>query len=68
MVFVLTITMWSLVLQASAAFSAVASGAARFDTTTINGLVALALMALAALLVFEASRELRVPVSAEAQR
>ena len=67
MVFVMTITMWSLILQAGAAFSAIAGGAARFDTTTINGLVALALMALAALLVFEASRELRSPVPAEPQ-
>ena len=62
MVFVLTITMWSLVLQAGAAWSALAGGVARFDTTMINGLVALALMALAALLVLEASRELRAPI------
>jgi carbon starvation protein len=62
MAFVMTITMWSLLLQAGAAWSAITSGAAGFDTTMINGLVALALMALAALLVLEAGRELRLPV------
>ncbi|MFN8599437.1 MAG: carbon starvation CstA family protein [Candidatus Binatia bacterium] len=62
MVFVMTITVWSLVLQAITAFSALANGTAGFDTTTLNGFVAVALMALAALLVAEGARELRAPV------
>jgi len=66
MAFVMTITVWSLVLQIGTALAAVASGTARLDTTTINGIVALALMALAALLVVEAVRELlREPASAD---
>lgn len=63
MVFVMTITVWSLIVQAVAAFAALARGTAGFDTTTINGLVAVALMALAAMLVVEAARELRAPAS-----
>jgi carbon starvation protein len=62
MVFVMTITLWSLVLQAITAFGALARGSAGFDTTTLNGFVAVALMALAALLVAEGARELRAPV------
>ena len=64
MAFVMTITVWSLVVQASAAFSAVAQGTAGFDTTTINGMVAVALLGLAAMLVVEAARELRAPARA----
>lgn len=68
MVFVLTITVWSLVLQIGAALGAITSGAAGFDTTTINGVVAVALLGLAALLVVEAGREvLREPAGAEPQ-
>ena len=68
MVFVLTITVWSLVVQIAAAGAAVASGVAGFDTTTINGVVAIALLALAALLVVEAGREVwREPAGAEPQ-
>ena len=62
MVFVMTITVWSLVLQAITAFGALANGTAGFDTTTLNGFVAVALMALATLLVAEGMRELRAPV------
>jgi carbon starvation protein len=66
MAFVLTITVWSLVLQIGAAVSALASGAAGFDTTTINGVVAVALLALAALLIVEAGREvMHSPAGAE---
>ena len=68
MVFVMTITVWSLVLQVGAAFAAVARGAAGFDTTTINGVVAVTLLALAAMLVVEAAREIRrTPVGAQPQ-
>jgi carbon starvation protein len=63
MAFVMTITVWSLVLQAMAAFTAIAQGAAGFDTTTINGVVAVALLGLASMLVFEAVRELRAPAT-----
>lgn len=62
MAFVMTITVWSLVLQAHAALGALASGAAGFDTTTINGVVAVLLVVLAVVLVLEAARELRAPV------
>ncbi|MEW6272233.1 MAG: carbon starvation CstA family protein [Thermodesulfobacteriota bacterium] len=62
MVFVMAITIWSLAIQAREAFGALADGAAGFDTTTINGVVAVLLVALAALLVLEAARELRAPV------
>ncbi len=62
MAFVMTITVWSLVLQAHAALSAVVNGAAGFDTTTINGVVAVLLVVLAVVLVLEAARELRAPV------
>ncbi|MBY0275607.1 carbon starvation protein A [Candidatus Binatia bacterium] len=63
MVFVMTITVWSLLLQMKTAFGALASGTGGFDTTTINGIVALALMALAAMLVSDGARELRAPVA-----
>jgi carbon starvation protein len=64
MVFVMTITVWSLALQISTAFGALANGTGGFDTTTLNGIVAVALMALAALLVVDGARELRAPVPA----
>ena len=67
MVFVMTITVWSLVLQAITAFGALANGTAGFDTTTLNGFVAVALMALATLLVAEGVRELRAPVTTTQQ-
>lgn len=64
MAFVMTITVWSLILQAWAAFGALAQGTASFDTTMINGVVAVALLVLAAMLVVEAARELRAPANA----
>jgi hypothetical protein len=64
MAFVLTITLWSLAIQAQSALGAVVTGAAGFDTTTINGVVALLLAALAVMLLLEAARELRAPVAA----
>jgi carbon starvation protein len=63
MLFVLGITLWSLVLQVSAAWSAVALSGPRFDTATMNGGVALLLMALAAVLIVEAVRTLRSPLA-----
>ncbi|MBM4244546.1 MAG: carbon starvation protein A [Deltaproteobacteria bacterium] len=62
MVFVLTITVWSLVLQITTAFGALAGGTGGFDTTTLNGIVAVALMALAALLLADGARALRAPL------
>jgi carbon starvation protein len=65
MVFVLFITVWSLVLQAiTAARLFAASG--RVDLPVLNGVVCVVLLALAALLVVEAARALRGAPSAEA--
>jgi carbon starvation protein len=55
MAFVLTITVWSLVLQIAAAVRV----GGRLDTLTLNGLVAALLLALAAVLVVEAFRVMR---------
>ncbi|HEY8514240.1 MAG TPA: carbon starvation CstA family protein [Candidatus Binatia bacterium] len=68
MVFVMAITVWSLVIQARQAFTALANGAAGFDTTTINGVVAVLLIALAGMLTVEAARELRAPLPETAGR
>jgi carbon starvation protein len=56
MLFVMTITLWSLVLQARAALGAM--GGFAFDATLMNGIVSLMLMSLAAFLVFEGGRAL----------
>jgi carbon starvation protein len=57
MVFVLTITAWSLAIQAASAFKQ----SIGFTPTTINGVAALLLAALTALLVVEAVAALRRP-------
>jgi carbon starvation protein len=67
MVFVMAITVWSLILQITTALGALASGSGSSGTTTINGIVALALMALAAMLVTDGARELRAPVTGTQQ-
>lgn len=60
MVFVLTITVWSLVAQAAAAFRRTPG----FNPETINGVVALLLGALTALLLVESVAALRKPAPA----
>jgi len=65
MVFVLFITVWSLIVQVLTASRALgASG--RFDVTVLNGCVSVVLLALAGLLLVEAARALRRAPSAEA--
>lgn len=63
--FVLFITVWSLVLQAAAAVRTFAA-TGRADVTVLNGAVSVVLLALAALLVTEASRALRTAPPAAA--
>lgn len=58
MAFVMTITVWSLVIQAHAALGGLLSGRTTGATTIINGIVALLLLGLAGLLVADAGREL----------
>jgi carbon starvation protein len=59
MAFVLVITVSSLVLQVMAAARALAASGGRFDAATLNGVVSLALMVLAGVLVLEAARAVR---------
>jgi carbon starvation protein len=61
MVFVMTITLWSLALQIRSAARAVTRGGLHVDTATLNGGVALLLMGLAVVLVAEAAQALRAP-------
>jgi carbon starvation protein len=61
MVFVMSITLYSLAIQASSAFSALRSPETADATATINGAVAVVLIALAAFLVFEGARTLLEP-------
>ena len=63
MVFVLAITVWSLVLQALAA---VRGWKGVLDISVLNGGVSVLLLGLAALLVFEAARALRAEPQAAA--
>jgi carbon starvation protein len=67
MLFVLGITLWSLALQVSGAWSAIAAGGLTFNVSTVNGAVALLLMALAAVLVVEAARTLRSPLDSASE-
>jgi carbon starvation protein len=66
MVFVMAVTVWSLILQASAAGRSVATSGWRVDTTTLNGAVSLVLIVLAVILVVEALRTLRGPAAGPA--
>jgi carbon starvation protein len=59
MVFVMAVTLWSLVLQVAAAARAAAAGGLRLDTPTLNALVSVLLIALAVVLVIEAARSVR---------
>jgi carbon starvation protein len=58
MLFVMTVTLWALILQASAVASVLASGAAVAAADVLNAIVALALFGLAALLITEGGRAL----------
>ncbi|HZR84122.1 MAG TPA: carbon starvation CstA family protein [Candidatus Binatia bacterium] len=61
MLFVLAMTLWSLALQAAAGWSAVAARGPHLDAATLNGVVALVLIALAGVLIAEALRAVRSP-------
>jgi carbon starvation protein len=63
MVFVMSITLYSLAIQASSAVTALRSADAAVGTATINGGVALVLIALAAFLVFEGARAMLDPAT-----
>jgi hypothetical protein len=54
--FVLVITVWSLLLQARGSLRTIVAGGLRFDPVAINGVVSLVLCGLAAALVWEAWR------------
>jgi carbon starvation protein len=66
MAFVMTVTLWSLVLQVAAAARVLASAGAHLDTPTLNGLVSLLLIGLAVVLIVEATRASQSPPRAEA--
>jgi carbon starvation protein len=67
MAFVLTITLWSLVLQVLGAARGLAVSGFRLDTPTLNAGVSLLLIVLAVVLMWEAARALRgAPGSASA--
>jgi carbon starvation protein len=66
MLFVLLVTLSSLVVQVLAAARSLAASGARLDAPTLNGAVSLLLIALAAVLVVEAARVMRAPARASA--
>jgi len=61
MAFVMTITLWSLVLQIRTAVQAASSSGLHLDVATLNGGVCLLLMALAVVQVAEGAKALRAP-------
>jgi carbon starvation protein len=63
MVFVMSVTLYSLAIQASTAIASLQATDAALGAATLNGGVALVLIALAAFLVFEGARALLEPVS-----
>lgn len=63
MLFVFTVTLWSLVLQARAGLERFASSSSLLDVGVMNGVVALLLMLLAGLLITEAVRAFLRPTS-----
>jgi carbon starvation protein len=67
MLFVMTITLWALILQGSAVLGLLGGGAAG-ATELLNGVVALALFGLAAMLILDGGRALltAVPATADA--
>ncbi len=58
MCFVMIITLWSLAIQARAAFASILESGASLNTNTFNGVVALLLFGLAGFLIMESSRVL----------
>jgi hypothetical protein len=67
MIFVFTVTVWSLVLQIRAGLERLGGGSSLLDTGVINGVVALMLMLLAGLLCTEAVRVLLRPATVAPQ-
>jgi hypothetical protein len=61
MVFVMSITLYSLAIQAATAVASLRAPDATMGAATLNGGVALVLIALAAFLVFEGARALLEP-------
>jgi len=69
MIFVMTITLWSLTIQIGNVASSLLTHGWSAGTATLNGFVALALMALAALLIYEGAALLwRAPAPLPAER
>jgi carbon starvation protein len=66
MVFVMVVTVWSLILQAVAAGRVLSASGWRVDTTTLNGGVSVLLIVLAVVQVIEALRTLRGPAAGPA--
>ena len=62
MVFVMTVTLYSLVIQAMAAFRVVAGRGLHPDPSTLNGGVSVLLLVLALVLIREAVVAVRLPV------
>jgi carbon starvation protein len=58
MLFVMTITIWSLLIQAGWAFSEVAKGGLTINTTLMNGIICLLLMFLAGMMIVDGLRKL----------
>lgn len=65
MVFVMTITVWALILQVRTAFAAVATDGFALNATTMNGVVGLALIGLAVSLMVESVKALKNGPAAE---
>jgi len=61
MLFVMTMTVWSLLIQAWGAYQIALREGLAFNTTTLNGAVSVALLFLAATLIVEALRSLSQP-------
>ena len=64
MVFLMVVTLWSLVLQARSAARALAETGLHFGTTTLNGAVSVVLLGLALVLIVEALKAVRAPLPA----
>ncbi|CBE67140.1 MAG: carbon starvation protein A [Candidatus Methylomirabilis oxygeniifera] len=62
MLFVMTMTIWSLVIQAREAYAVILQEGIVLNTTILNGVVSVSLLCLAAILIIEALRALAQPV------
>lgn len=62
MLFVMTMTIWSLVIQAREAYTVVLQEGIVLNTTMLNGVVSVSLLFLAGILIIEALRSLAQPV------